>query len=117
MQSSGAEAFHPTGGPLQVNPSRRDKFSFTVLEMVGWLFLHHYRIKLLIVLKNNFFVQVLGVGKIGPEDVRRDQKVDGGFPGANLRPHRRGGVSNGGEEERHVGVRTQRCHPSGKFGS
>ena len=107
MQSSGAEAFHPTGGPLQVNPSRRDKFSFTVLEMVGWLFFI-YIIELLIVLNNsNFFVQVLGVWKIGPEDVRRDQKVDGGFPGANLRPHRRGGVSNGGEEERHVGVRTK----------
>ena len=85
--------------------------------MVGWLFFICI-IELLIVLNNNnIFVQVLGVWKTGPEDVRRDQKVDGGFPGANLRPHRRGGVSDGGEEERHVGVRTQRCHPSGEFSS
>ena len=85
--------------------------------MVGWLFFICI-IELLIVLNNNnSFVQVLGVWKTGPEDVRRDQKVDGGFPGANLRPHRRGGVSDGGEEERHVGVRTQRCHPGGELSS
>ena len=85
--------------------------------MVGWLFFICI-IELLIVLNNNnIFVQVFGIWKTCPEDVRRDQKVDGGFPGANLRPHRRGGVSDGGEEERHVGVRTQRCHPSGEFSS
>ena len=75
--------------------------------MVGWLFFNCIIELLKVLNNNNFFVQVLGVGKTGSEDVRRDQKVDGGFPGANLRPHRRGGVSDGGEEERHVGVRTK----------